>query len=64
MKVKYLKVETGKRLDISDFPNFSATGSITGMKEKYYGKDALLVKCGSYIYNVSSKPIIYHNVAH
>lgn len=29
------------------------------MKKLYYGKDALLVKCGNYIYNVSSEPSIY-----
>lgn len=52
MRVKYLKVEDGKRLNISAFPNFSASGSVKGMKEKYYGRDALLVKCGSYIYCV------------
>ena len=54
MRVKYLKVKDGERLNISQFPNFSATGSVKGMKEKYYGKDALLVKCGSYIYHVGN----------
>ena len=53
MRVKYLKVKDGKRLGIDQFPNFSATGSIKGMKKLYYGKDALLVRSGSYIYNVS-----------
>jgi len=28
----------------------------------YYGKDALLVRCGNYIYNVSSEPDIYHSI--
>lgn len=64
MRVKYLKVADGKRLGIDNYPNFSATGSIKGMKKQYYGKDALLVKCGSYIYNVSSNPTIYHNNAY
>ena len=64
MKVKYLPVKTGVRVNISRFPNFSRTGSVKGMKEKYYGEDALLVRCGSYIYNVSSEPIIYHELAH
>lgn len=50
---------------VSDkFPNFSNTGSIAGMKKLFYGKDALLVQCGSYIYNVSSDPSIYYNLAH
>ena len=62
-RVKYLKVTKGKQLGIDNFPSFSASGSITGMKEKYYGKGALLVRCGSYIYNVTSRPNIY-NAAH
>ena len=32
------------------------------MKKVYYGRDALLVRCGSYIYNVSSAPEIYYKV--
>lgn len=49
---------------LSEFPNFSTSGSIRGMKNMYYGKDALLVRRGSYIYNVSSNPDIYNNHAH
>jgi len=52
MRTKYLKVADGKRLNIHQYPNFSKTGSITGMKHFYYGPDALLVRCGSWIYNV------------
>ena len=63
-RVKYLSVSEGKLLGIDKFPNFSATGSIKGMKEKYYGKDALLVRCGSWIYNVTSQPDIYYSRAH
>ena len=59
--VKTIPVSEKERLKLSDFPNFSKTGSIIGMKKKYYGKDALLVKCGAYIYNVSSQPDIYYN---
>ena len=44
---------------LSCFPNFHKSGSIIGMKHMYYGKDALLVRCGDYIYNVSSEPRIY-----
>lgn len=50
--------------DLSRFPNFSITGSIRGMKDKYYGKDALLIKKGAYIYNVTSEPEIYYHEAH
>ena len=48
------------RLGISNLPNFVVSGSIRGMKEKFYGKNALLVRAGSYIYNVTSKPEIYN----
>lgn len=59
VRVKYLDVKTAKRVNIDRFPNFSASGSIKGMKEKYYGKNALLVRSGNFIYNVSSAPKIY-----
>lgn len=64
MKVKTLYVRDGERLNIDSFPNFHRTGSIAGMKKLYYGEDALLVRCGSYIYNVTSEPSIYFNEAH
>jgi len=51
----------GLNLDL--FPNFHKSGSIRGMKKMYYGNDALLVKCGNYIYNVTSQPKIYHDEA-
>lgn len=59
-RVKYLRVSEGERVKISDFPNFHKTGSIKGMKRRVYGKNALLVRCGDYIYNVTRKPDIYH----
>lgn len=46
--------------DLSVFPNFSATGSIKGMKDKYYGKDALLIRSGGYIYNVTEEVYNYY----
>lgn len=63
MKTKRLSKEEGKRVNISRFQNFHKSGSITGMKKLYYGKDALLVRCGNWIYNVSSEPEIY-DMAH
>ena len=48
---------------IESCPNFHKSGSSIGMRKKYYGMDALLVRYGSYIYNVSSYPEIY-NLAH
>lgn len=60
MKVCRITKEEGKRVNISRFPNFHKSGSIRGMK-KYYSVAALLVRCGSYIYNVTSEPNIYYN---
>lgn len=50
MRVKTVYIADKPKCNLSSFPNFHISGSIKGMKEKYYGKDALLVKCGSYIY--------------
>ena len=54
-------------VNLSQFPNFSATGSITGMKRLYYGEDALLVRCGGFIYHVGNAmhngKSIYHDLA-
>lgn len=58
-RTKTLSVKEGERLGISRFPNFAKSGSVSGMKRLYYGKDALLVRCGGYIYNVTSEPAIY-----
>lgn len=52
MRVRRMTMAEGMRCHISDYPNFSATGSVKGMKEKFYGKDAMLVRCGGFIYNV------------
>lgn len=54
-RVKRISKEEGERVDIHRFPNFSAFGSVTGMR------NALLVRCGSFIYNVSLEPAIYEN---
>lgn len=48
-----------KKFNLSSFPNFHRSGSVLGMKNLYYGLDAKLVRCGDYIYNVSSAPEIY-----
>ena len=60
MRVKKMSIEQGKRVRIDRFPNFHATGSIRGMKRLYYGNDCLLVRVGSYIYNVTAQQQIYY----
>ena len=62
MRVKRINVNLQEEL--KDFPNFSATGSVKGMRDKYYGKEALLIRCGSFVYNVTSSPDIYFNLAY
>ena len=59
MRVKRIYVKDKEKYGLSEFPNFSITGSVYGMKRKYYGMDALLVVCGQWIYNVTSAPEIY-----
>ena len=60
-RVKTLSVADGKKFNISHYPNISTTGSIVGWRKQMgkYGKTALMVRCGSYIYNVDSAPEIY-----
>lgn len=61
-KIKEIK-KKDRPAHLSSFPNFSDTGSVIGMKKKYYGENALLVRSGKYIYNVTAEPEIYHDIA-
>jgi hypothetical protein len=63
MPTKYLSVKHPAAGRLEGFPNFHYTGSIRGMKKLYYGQNALLVRCGEWIYNVTSDPYMY-NLAH
>ena len=63
-RVKTLPKSVGKSSGIERLPNLSITGNITGMRKLYYGNDALLVRCGSWIYNVSKEPKIYYGDAY
>lgn len=61
MRVKYMNKKLAQKYNLSQYPNFSARGSVYGMKKKYYGNDALLVRSGSYIYKV---PAFVYNAAY
>lgn len=50
---------TDRTIDIDEYPNFNKTGNVYGMKKLHYGKGALLVRYGNYIYNVTCSPEIY-----
>ena len=52
MRVRTMTLAEGARVRIDDYPNFHKSGNIRGMKENVYGKNAMLVRCGEYIYNV------------
>lgn len=52
-----VRKEFASKLGLGNFPNFHASGSVTGMKKQFYGKSAQLVRCGQYIYNVT--PEVY-----
>lgn len=58
-RMKRLSVEDGQRLNISCLPNFLKSGNVKGMKKLFYGENALLVKCGDFIYNCTAEPNIY-----
>ncbi len=58
-RVKYLPKSAYEKYDLGRFPNFDKSGNVMGMKNLYYGLDAKLVRCGNYIYNVTSSPEIY-----
>ena len=47
-----VKKEVGERLNLELFPSAGPYPNITGMKNLCWGKDALCVKCGAYVYKV------------
>ena len=61
VRVKYLSSRYQSL--VKGLPNFHKSGSTKGMKEKHYGKGALLVRCGQFIYNVTANPKIYYGSA-
>lgn len=62
--LRYIPVSKREHLHLDDYPNFHASGSISGMRKQLYGDEALLVRCGSYIYNVSRNSKLYWEYAH
>ena len=55
---------------LDGFPNAGPNPNITGMKEKYYGKDSYCVMCGKYLYYLgkditdTKTNFIYNMLAH
>lgn len=57
-RVRYMNKTQKAIHNLSQYPNFSSTGNVYGMKKLYYGMNALLVRSGSHIYKVP--PSIYY----
>lgn len=59
MKPKYKTLRVSKQdkdfYGLSRFGNAGPYPNITGMKERYWGLDALCVKCGAYVYRVDEE---------
>lgn len=51
----YVKTKDKERLGLSRFGNAGPYPCISGMKEKYWGKNAYCVKCGTYVYKVDEQ---------
>lgn len=60
-RVKYMTKDQAARCNLDSYPSFWPNGNVAGMKKKYYGKDALLVRSGAYVYHV---PAEIYNQAH
>ena len=60
MRVKRMTLVEGMSVKIDFYPNFHKNGNVRSMKENVYGNDALLVRCGNYIYKVPKE--IYDSV--
>ncbi len=58
MRIKTISVKNEDARQLMKFPNSHVSG------RKHYGKDALLVRCGAYIYDVSLKPVLYYESAY
>jgi len=61
---KTLTLPIKEQYRVAGLPNFHRSGSISGMKKLYYGKNAMLVRCGSWIYDCTSRSSVYLNNAH
>ena len=60
-RVKYMKKDQAARYKLDQYPSFGPNGNVAGMKKLYYGKDALLVRSGAYVYHV---PANVYDAAH
>lgn len=49
---QYVPVRFAKSLE--NYPSAGPYPNITGMRNKYWGQDAYIIRCGAYVYKVPS----------
>jgi len=59
---KYVSTKHPKSRVLSNYPNAGPYPNIKGMRNLYWGKDALVVKSGAYAYNLSSNPNFFYSL--
>lgn len=51
--LRYLSISEGKRLHIDSYASWGPNPNVTGIRKLYNLNDAMLVKCGQYVYKVN-----------
>lgn len=51
-RYKYIRTTPRNERILEKYPNAGPHPNITGMRRLYWGKDAFIIKCGVYAYNV------------
>lgn len=54
-RTKYMTKAEAERFCLDEYPNAGPNPSISGMKNLYWGEDALCIKCGQYVYKVTQE---------
>lgn len=55
MKYKYVSTRHYYRLRLYNFPSAGPGANVAGVRKQYWGNEALIIKCGSYIYKVDAE---------
>jgi hypothetical protein len=58
-KTARVNSETGLAIRQSSLPSFHVSGSLTDMRELYWGNNCKPVRVGQFIYNCERKPKLY-----
>lgn len=58
-RTRYMSVHHPKARALEDCPSAGPRPSVLGMKQLYWGMDALCVRSGQYVYNVTRRPDLY-----